>query len=132
MLVVEVDGVHELAVDVELQLVVGAVAEPDGPRPAVAVEVVEGLFGQVLAAVQPVHELQGPVVTGALAAGFDPTHERAGFLGETDTQEAVERESGVPDPGVAVVPVALSANALGQTHRGGRHHRPRWLEREEL
>ena len=46
MLVVEVDGVHELAVDIELQLVVGAVPEPDGARAAVAVEVIQDLFSR--------------------------------------------------------------------------------------
>src|SRR5215208_5968313 len=30
VLVIEVDGIHQLAVDIELQLVVGAVSEPDG------------------------------------------------------------------------------------------------------
>ena len=117
MLVVEVDGVHELAVDIELQLVVGAVPEPDGPRAAVAVEVIQGLFSQVLASVYPVHELQRPVglgPPGVIPAIYEPFC----LFCEPDAQEPVEGECRVPDPGVAVVPVALSADAFGQSHGG--------------
>ena len=127
VLVVEVDGVHELAVDVELQLVVGAVAEPDRARAAVAVEVIQGLLRQVLPSVYPVHELQRPVGFGPLAARFQPVHEPLRLFREPDAQETVEGEGGVPDPGVAVVPVALPADALGQAHGGGCHYGARRL-----
>jgi hypothetical protein len=58
VLVVEVDGVHELAVDVQLKLVVGVVAYPDRARAAVAFEMVEVLLRQFSAPVYAVHELQ--------------------------------------------------------------------------
>ncbi len=61
MLVVEVDRVHQLAIDVQLQLVVGAVADPDRTRAAIAVQVIQGLLGQVASPVYPVHQLQGAV-----------------------------------------------------------------------
>ena len=47
------DGVDGLAVDVELQLVGRAVADPHRTRAAPALEVVEGLLGQVGAARRP-------------------------------------------------------------------------------
>src|SRR5262249_39586477 len=50
--------VHRLTVDVELQLVGGAVADPDRPRAPPALEVVEVVLGQVGGAVHPVHDLQ--------------------------------------------------------------------------
>jgi hypothetical protein len=51
-----VDRVHGLAVDVELELVGGAVAYPHGAGAPVAVEVVERLLGEVGAAVDAVHD----------------------------------------------------------------------------
>ena len=47
VLVGEVDRVDQLAVDVELELVGGAVADPHGAGAAVALEVVELLFGEL-------------------------------------------------------------------------------------
>ena len=54
----------------------------------------------------------------------DELHELARLLVEADHVQAPEREGRVPDPGVAVVPVALPAGRLGQ--RGGQRgdHRP--------
>ena len=51
VLVEEVDRVHHLAVDVQLELVGRGVADADRLRAAVAVEVVEVLLGQFVAAV---------------------------------------------------------------------------------
>src|SRR5690606_3815926 len=62
-----VDRVERLAVDVELQLVGGAVAHPHGPGPHVAVEMVERLLVEVRAAVDPVHD---PERAGAVAGSL--------------------------------------------------------------
>src|SRR5262249_9156281 len=62
----EEPGIGGLAVDVELQLVGGAVADPDRAGAAPALEVVEGLLDQVGAAVDPVHDLQWPALPGVL------------------------------------------------------------------
>ncbi len=56
--VVEVDGVDQLAVDVELELVGGAVPDPHRLRAAVALEVVERLLRQLPPPVDPVHDLE--------------------------------------------------------------------------
>jgi hypothetical protein len=53
------DGVQHLAVDVELELVGGAVADAYGLGAGVALPVVQGLLVQVGGAVDPVHDLQG-------------------------------------------------------------------------
>src|SRR5215213_2447830 len=58
VLVVEVDSVHQLTVDVQLQLVVGTVADPDRPRAPVALQVLQGLLGKVAPSVYTVHQLQ--------------------------------------------------------------------------
>ena len=54
----------------------------------------------------------------------DELHELAGLLVEADHVQAPEGEGRVPDPGVAVVPVALPARRLGQRGRQRRDHRP--------
>jgi hypothetical protein len=58
VLVIEVDGVHELAVDVELELVVGAVPDAHRRRAGVPLEVGEDLLGEILVPINAVHDLQ--------------------------------------------------------------------------
>ncbi len=131
---VVVDGVDQLAVDVELELVRGAVPDPDGRGALIALEVLEHLLLELRAAIDPVHDLERavalrPVLAEALA---QPLPERRGLFGEAQPQERVERERGVADPGVAVVPVATAAELLGEA-RGGRGHDPaRGPEGEQL
>ena len=55
--VVEVDSVHQLTVDVQLQLVMGAVADPDWLGGFVAFQVVQDLLGQIASSVDPVDQL---------------------------------------------------------------------------
>ena len=112
---VQVDRVDDRAPDVVLALVEGAVADPHRARALIAGEVVEGALGQVLLAADPVHDLQ----LGVLGADADEeAHEVARLLVEAEGVHRPEREGGVADPAVAVVPVALAAGGLGQ--RGGR------------
>jgi hypothetical protein len=56
--VVEVDGVHQLAVDVQLQLVMGTFADPDRLGGFVAFQVIQDFLGQIASSVDPVHQLQ--------------------------------------------------------------------------
>ena len=116
-----VDAVECLAVDVELELVRGAVADPHGPRVAVARPVVERFLDEVGGAVDPVHDVERRPVAVAGALG-DPVAQPAGepgrLLDEAQPEQRPHRERGVPDPGVAVVPVPLAAHLLRQ--RSGR------------
>ena len=125
VLVAEVDGVHQLAVDVELQLGRRPVADPHRRRAHVALQVRELLLGQVLAPVDAVHDLQrARLAVGRVAeAPLQPLHERAGLLGEPEPEQRVEREGGVAHPRVAVVPVACAAELLRQAGGGGGHDR---------
>src|SRR4029453_11420001 len=56
----EVDRVQRPAVDVELELVGGAVADADRLGPGITLPVVQDLLLQVGGAVDPVHDLQRP------------------------------------------------------------------------
>src|SRR3954463_2044535 len=57
-----VDAVESLAVDVELQLLAGAFADPHGRRTPVAGPVVEGILLEVGGAVDPVHDVERTAV----------------------------------------------------------------------
>ena len=110
-----------LAVDVELELVGGAVADPHrrairaSPRsdpgvsstrselPSTRYMIFSGPESWPACLVHPVPQ---------------PAAERGRLLDVAQAQQRVDGERAVPDPGVAVVPVALPADLLGQ--RGGR------------
>ncbi len=104
-----------------------------GLRPGVAGEVVARGLGQVAAAVDPVHDLQRPVLVG-LEVG-DELHELLGLPVEVQVVQRLQREGRVAQPRVAVVPVALAAGRLrqrGRERRDGRagRHVGEALDRE--
>ena len=113
-------GLEQVAVDVELRLRGGGVADPDRARAPVAVEL-ERALGCALAAVEAVEDLQARV--GELGRVQQPPEERLGLARAAELQEGLERECRVAHPAEAVVPVALAADLLGQ--RGGRRRRDR-------
>ena len=93
------------------------VADPDGPRAGVAGQVVQGALGQVAAAVDGVHDLQVLGVAGDRAE--QPVAPQPGLVGVAGVDQRLEGERGVAQPAVAVVPVALAAEVLGQRGRRG-------------
>ena len=92
-----------------------------GSGAGVALPVVQDLLLQVRGAVDPVHDLQRPRgLPGLLLSPVrQPAPERLGLLGEPQPEQGMDREGPVPDPGVAIIPVALAADLLGQTGGGG-------------
>src|SRR5580692_12446365 len=84
LLVVEVHRVHDLAVDVNLELARRAVADPDRPRAVVALEVVERLLADAVAAVDGVHDRDVALGRGRLAPLLQPVHEAGRLLEETE------------------------------------------------
>ena len=68
----DVNRVDQLAIDVELELTVGVVADADGSGTPVALEVVEGLLEYLLATVQTVDELKRAVRVEITTARLDP------------------------------------------------------------
>ena len=124
-LVGEEDAVQRLAVDVELELVGGAVADADRARAAVTGPVLQRLLLEVRGAVDPVHDVQRATLAADLLGHPvpQPAAELRRFLGEPQPQQRVDGERGIAHPGEAVVPVALPADLLGQTG-GRRGHQP--------
>src|ERR671923_2255879 len=107
----QVDGVEQRSPDVVLRLAVRAVARPYGAGALVTREMVERLLHQVRLAVDPVHDLEG-VLPRPGDVG-DEVEEVVRLPVEAERVEPPEHEGGVPDPGEAVVPVALAAGGLG-------------------
>ena len=117
---VGVDRVEEHAPNVVLMLVPGAVSDPHRTRPPVTGEVVEGALGQVPLTADAVHDLELErfvQVTSAHRLEYEAeVLERLPV--EAQPVQRAQHERGVPDPGVAVVPVAGPARGFRQ--RGGR------------
>src|SRR5439155_25595455 len=116
-------------VDIELRLAPGAVADTHGLRFAPACEVRQFALGQVVLAADAVHDLQRRAAAGR--AG----HERDELLRLVRAAADVERlqsQAGIADPGVAVVPVALSPDRLGERGRGCGDDGPRRPVRQAL
>ena len=112
-----VEGDHHLTEHVHLPLVDRGVADPYRTRVLVAGQVVEGPLGQPAGAVDGVHHLQVLGVAGHRAQ--QPVAPQRGLLGVAGRDQRLERQRGVAQPAVAVVPVALAAEVLGQ-RRGRR------------
>src|SRR5215207_2359999 len=131
VLVVKVRRVEDGPVEVELYLSERGIAEPHGAGVQVTGEVVEFSLREVLTAIDAVERLEESVPV-ALAAVPEVVHEVARLFVEPDGDEGVEREGGVAQPRVAVVPVALAADPLRQTHRRGRDQSPGRVVDHEL
>ena len=112
---VQQDRVEHGAEHVVLALVEGAVADPNRARSHVPEELVARGLGEVAPPVDAVHDLKPAVLVG-LEIGHE-LHELVGLPVQLEPVERLEGEGRVAHPGVAVVPVALTAGRLGQ--RGG-------------
>ena len=126
---VDVEGVEHGAPQVVLALVVGGVADADGPRPLVAAQVLEDLLVGRRRAVDAVHHLEVGVAFGHV--GKEP-EEVVGLPVEAERVQAPQGEGRVADPAVAVVPVALALGRLRERRGGGRHDGAGRRERHAL
>ncbi len=126
---VEVDRVEQRAPDVVLMLLAGAVADPHGSRPLIAAEVVQHLLCELPLAVDPVQHLEVMLTAGDVG---DEVEVVVRLPVEAERVKRPQHERRVPDPAVAVIPVALAVGALGQRSRRGRDQRPRGRVREAL
>ena len=121
VLVEQVDRVDQLAVDVELQLVDGGVADPHRARVAVAAQVVEldsprGRCRRCRRA-PAAGRARRRRRARSPSRSESHAHERAASSVKPSRSRRVEAERRVADPDVAVVPVALAADLLGQARR---------------
>ena len=112
---VQQERVEGGAEDVVLALIEGAVADPHRAGSGVAAQVGQRRLRQVSPAVDPVHDLQAAVLVD-LEIG-DELHELVGLPVEVEPVQRLQRERGIAQPRVPVVPVPFAAGCLRQ--RGG-------------
>ena len=118
---------EHLAVDVELELARGGVADPHRGRLLVARQPADLPFVESALTGGPVHDLELGDIPGHGAQ--QPVAPRQGLFVESAAHERLEGEGGVAQPAVPVVPVALTTECLGQ-RRGGAQPRCRpWARR---
>src|SRR5439155_10795049 len=128
--IVQVDSVHQLAVDVELKLLMSGVADAHRPRAAVAFEVVQDRLREIGSAVNAIHHLQwrGFIAGSFLPAVFEPIFKPRRLFSDADAEQSIQSESGIANPSIAIIPIADAADAFGQAARRGSDKGPRGLK----
>src|SRR5262245_55566069 len=114
ILVVEIYRVEHLSIDIQLKLTIGPITDSHGSRTPIPVEVIEGLLGQIVTPIDTVDDLRRSNLDFS-STRFHPFHERVCFASESDPQQTIQREGGVTDPCVTIVPIPPSAERLRQT-----------------
>lgn len=138
VLVVQVDAVQQFAVDVQLCVEDGRVADAHGLAALVPFQMAQLHLGDLVLAADGEHERQEGTFRARpgllLRVREDPVedevHVRLRLLAVAHLEEDVEGERRVPDPGVPVVPVAAAAHVLRQGKCGRRHDGARRLVRQ--
>src|SRR5271155_3113526 len=111
-----VQGIEDLAVDVELRLVDGRIPYAYRAGPFVTRQPLHLPLCQPALAAKPIHDLQ--LVGAARDSPQQPIPPCAGLVIKSPVHQGQQSEGGVAQPAIAVVPVARTADLLGQ--RGGR------------
>src|SRR5690606_4016435 len=107
---------RHLAIDVELPLTVGTVANPDGTRAFVAGQMRQLRFLALRSAEKVVDDLKlGP---GQPRGMKHPAEKTPSLAAESEAHQSFVGQSGIPQPAVPVVPIPVTADAFRQ--RGGR------------
>ncbi len=123
ILVGEVHRIHELAIDIQLDLAVCLVADPYWSGTAVTGQVRQVVLRQLIAAIQRIQDPQLARLFAAVTYAFaNPAHESVGFVGIAQAHEGVDGKQGVADPRIAVIPVATAAQGLRQAESRGRNN----------
>ena len=113
------EGVDQFAVDVELQLGVRGIADPNRLRALIAAQPVGLPFEKTALAHDPVHDLH--VGRRARHRAQQPVVPGRGFAGVAGIHQGEQREGGVAQPAEAVVPISGTAELLRQRRGRGRN-----------
>lgn len=116
----------------QLQVIYSTVSDSDGCGSLVTGEVGQFFLVEVLASMDRVHDLERSIGVSFFQSAQDKVHECVGFFSKSETDQRVEHERGVSDPGVSVVPVPRSSDSFGQTESRRRYDSSGLLEGEHL
>jgi hypothetical protein len=114
--------VEQFAVNVELELARGGIADPHRTGAPVPLEMVELDLDESPLPSHAEHDLELLPVAGG--ASHDEPPEALGLFGIAEIGQRSGAEDGVPDPAEAVVPVARAAGRLRERRGGGRDDAP--------
>src|SRR4029077_7049958 len=111
----EMQRVRYFPPDIKLELVRCRIANPNGQRSPITRKPRDLPLIQSTFAAQPVHDLK--IMRATRHRPLQPVTPGYGFLVVTWAHQGDQCERCVPDPTITVVPVARTANLLGQRRR---------------
>src|SRR5579871_5596767 len=107
VLVSQRDRIHQLPIDVQLELPVSIITDPHGATAFISLKVIEFRLLQIPFAVDSVHELQlAPGFSGFSAQLLDPRHESDGLLLQAQPDQSIDSERRIANPAIAIIPIA--------------------------
>ena len=120
----QVHRVQQLTKNIQLHLIKCAVANPHRPGAAVSGQVAQLYLGQIIAAVNAVHDVQLQGLVAALPyPATQPAHKAIGLIDKAQAHKGINREGRIANPGIAVIPVTLAPRGFRQAKGGGRNDR---------
>src|SRR6266404_5233689 len=131
--VVQIQRVHQFAVNIALVLLVRSIADAHRARLLIAFPMLQFLLGQFGIAMDGKHRgdlLPRPRVFCGIV--LYPVHEPRCFLRKADAHRRVHRECRVSQPRIPVIPVARAADHLRQARRRCGDDGARGLEGKQL
>ena len=111
----KIQSVEDLTVDIELRLLDGRVPNPHRARSLVSRQPRHLPFGQPALAPEPIHDLQ--LVRAARDCPQQPIPPCAGLVIKAAVHEGQQREGGVAQPTVPIIPVAASPDLFRKRGR---------------
>ena len=116
----DVHRVHDLAENVELKLLVSRVADADWLGAFISRQPFELQLRQPALARQAIHDVDLRRIAGYCPQ--EPLAPGQCLVAMAAHHEAVQREGGVTDPAIAIVPIPNAADLLGKRGSRRRHH----------
>jgi len=78
----------------------------------------QAFFIQLMSSINPLHNLHGTIRIQLVTSFVDPMHKLFCFFDKANTHQGVQGKSSILDPGITIIPVSFSSNALGQAAGG--------------
>src|SRR5260370_1435978 len=133
ILIVEVKRVHQLAVDIDLELRGCTIADSHWSGSAISFPMVQDHLGNLFRAVAGIHngslDSRGRLRRGVIS---NPTHKAGSVLQKPDSKKSVTGERGIAKPRISVIPIPAAADNFGEARGRRRNYRAGGLEGKKL